>query len=152
MMGESSKTREKLMDRKVPPRQSGLVQDPSVQQGLYSLPKYWQRKCWPSKFQVLVGHYLTEADAGTELGIAEWKSHWAGNQKTMVLLSFRLPTRLFPSTSVRPLTLFCPQLLHLYAMEFEFHMFFAILMLSPSLTFYWLLYFKRSTKMVAAAS
>lgn len=44
---------------KIPPRQSGLTQGLSIQQGVFSLPRNWQEKCWPTNFQVSSGYYLT---------------------------------------------------------------------------------------------
>ena len=49
---------------KIPPRQSGLTPGLSIQQGVFSLPRNWQEKCWPSKFQVSLGYYLTSRMLG----------------------------------------------------------------------------------------
>lgn len=61
-------------------------------------------------------------DAGTDLGIAEWKSHWAGNQKARVLGPDLAADKLYYHiTLVRSLALVCPQLLRLYTIEIELY-------------------------------
>lgn len=65
---------------------------------------------------------LNKQDAGTDLGIAEWKSHWAGNHKAKVLGPDLAPNRLyFHITLGRSLTLFCPQLFYLCNIGIELY-------------------------------
>lgn len=59
---------------------------------------------------------------GTDLGTAEWKSHWAGNQETRVLGPDLAANELyFHVTLERSLTIPCfsPQFFHLYDIEAE---------------------------------
>lgn len=122
----------KEMNKKGPSWQSGFIQALSIQQGLFPPPRYWQEKCGPSNVSSFSRALPNRQDAGTDLGIAEWKSHWAGNQKARVLGSDLSANKLyFHITLDRSLTLFCPQLLHLCNIQVEPYD-----ILFPILTFY----------------
>lgn len=55
---------------------------------------------------------------GLDLGTDEWKSHWAGNQKTRVLGPDLAANKLyFYVTLERSLTPLCPKLFYLYNIE-----------------------------------
>lgn len=77
-------------------------------------------------------------DAGTDPGIAEWKSQWAGNQKARVLGPDLAANKLYYHVTLdRSLALFGPRLFHLHTIEIELcDMFFPMLMFFPILTIY----------------
>ena len=97
----------------------------------FPLPRNWQEKCWPSKFQISLGHYLTSRMLGLILALLTGKVTGLEIRGPGSLVLIWLPTSLFLCNLERSLTVFCPQLFHLYNIEVELSDTFF-----PILTFY----------------